>query len=329
MKTHKKNIQKNVTPIHTQPDKSTEISISSQPIWEKFGLIAKRLGTLIKIKDSILILNAGANFRSAYYTQDAIYSELPVSEITWQNLDRFSVIVIPAWSDQILLVKYQQQLIRFIKRGGILVQFGCHSMQWFPFLEWRIGENDRIVPTCEGCEAADILEGLDHNYLRWHTEFVSHGHFIVKHERTQVLANDENNNPILVKVEHGEGVALFTTLDPDFHVVHGTFMKNEADKRIAEAFRLLGSIMKWSVKIFNEKHSNWQQVWRRFRGLATFTTLVQVAYPFLFVFIVLSTVYSLIRDPSARQPIVMLSTVSGTVGLLMTIAQYVREKRIR
>lgn len=327
MNKRKRNSRKFID-LRSEPMNKQPLALGSPLHQESPSSIVRRPESKMKIKDTILILNAGANLQKAYFTQDVAYRELPIREIAWRNLDKFSVIVIPAWSDQNLLVKNQRQLTNFIKRGGVLIQFGCHSMRWFSFLAWNIGENDKIIPTEDGLKAG-VFDKIDYDYLRWHTEFVCHGYFFTKHERTKILATDENERPILVTVEHGEGVALFTTLDPDFHVINGTFLSKDSDKRIAEAFRLLSSIMKWSVETFNEKHSNWRQIWRRIRGIMSFTTLAWVAYPLLFVTIALSTAYVLIIDDSAQKPANILSTVSGIVGLLITIAQYIRERRSR
>lgn len=278
--------------------------------------------------NSVLIVNAGANYRAAYRTLDAKYYDWPIQELAWRGLDRFSVIVVPAWSDQSLLVQFAPHLTRFIFRGGTLAVFGCHSMRWFDYLEWNDGTNQAMNVTAEG-QAAGMFDQVNLEFARWHPGFVAHGFFTPKNARTTVFAVDDRNRPIAVTVEHGRGVAFFTTLDPDFHFVTGSFIAEHAEHRKAAASNLLRGVITWAVSAFEARHTRWHRLRRSVRGALSFPTLLNLAYPSLFVVIVLATSVVLIKDPSARSPIVVLSTILGAIGLLVTIAQLIRRRQMK
>lgn len=218
------------------------------------------------MKHSILILNAGANLRRAYYTNHACYTELPIREIMWRNLDRYDLVIVPSWSDQELLYDFRHKLEMFIENGGVLLQFGCHSLRWFPFLDWEDGFNSEINVTKEG-RVSNILSGLNFDLLRWHPEFVAHGSFKIKDKtNTKSLAVDEESKPIIVEVKHGKGMALFSTIDPDFHYITGSFIKDQAEKRKSEALHFLSGTITWGLNKFFEIHGTMGINIRRIMG---------------------------------------------------------------
>ncbi len=281
-----------------------------------------------RLMSSILILNAGANYRAAYRTHDAKYYDLPIQELVGRRLDRFSVIVVPAWSDQSLLARFAPHLTRFISRGGVLTAFGCHGMRWFDFLDWNDGMNQSVNLTQDG-HSAGMFDQVDLGYARWHPSFVAHGFFTLKNQRTTVFAVDEHKRPIAVAVEHGDGVGFFTTLDPDFHFVTGSFIAKDAEQRKTAAAALLRGVMKWAVEEFEARHTRWRRIRRRVHGALSYPSLLNLAYPSLFMIIVIATSVVLVKDVSARSPVVILSTLLGAAGLLVTIAQMIRRRQMK
>lgn len=283
------------------------------------------------MKQSILILNAGANLRRAYYTNahDVYYIELPIREIMWRNLDRYDLVIIPSWSDQELLYDFRHKLESFIDNGGVLLQFGCHSLRWFPFLDWEDGCNNEIQITNNGITSG-IFAGLNFDLLRWHPEFVSHGSFKIKDKQnTKALAVDEEGKPIIVEVQRGKGKALFCTLDPDFHYVTGSFLKDQAQERISEGLSLLSGFMTWALSNFLGLHGPIRIRLRRIKGYIGFVALYRLALPALFFLTLGGTALAFILDPAARQPGTLASLVFSALGFTLTIAQELRERRMR
>ncbi len=279
------------------------------------------------MKTSVLILNAGANLRNAYYTGgEAVYFELPVRELAWRDLRRYDVLVIPAWSDQDLLSEHAEKLTHFIYRGGVLLQFGCHSVRWFKFLDWVLEANPSVAPTAAG---ASLFSNVDFTFLQWHTEFVAHGYFLAKHRDAKVLAVDGANHPVAVAVKHGSGIALFMTLDPDFHFVTGSFVCKDSDKRRTQAMVLLQGAMRWAMDEFSSRHSYTAKFIRRLRGVISFVNLAPVLNLALFLVLGALTFLAIYTDNAARSsPTTIWSTIASVAGLLVSLGQLVRRRRV-
>ena len=277
---------------------------------------------------TVLILNAGSNLRKAFYTQDATFVELPLGELAWRDLKRYDILVVPSWSDQDLLNDYRHKLSKFIRQGGVLVQFGCHSVRWFSFIDWVDAQSESITPAAEALDS--LFAGVNLRYLQWHPEFVAHGFFRAKHEEARVLARDNEGQPVIVAINHGRGLGLFLTLDPDFHLVTGSFINTDKDERIAQAVALLKNSMNWATEQFLARNGSARRVWRRIRAFFSFVTLAPLTYGVLFVLLLGAGGYALVLDPAARKsPITILSTAISVMGLAITLLQLIRQRRVR
>lgn len=207
------------------------------------------------MKINLLILNAGANLRKAYYIHSNVaYFELPIRELYWRDLRRYDLIIIPAWSDQDLLLEHSEQLTRFIECGGVLLQFGCHSIKWFKFVDWIDHANKEARKTKN---TVSFFDNIEFNYLQWHTEFIAHGYLRSRPENSKVLAEDGDDNPIALSIEHGKGIAYFTTLDPDFHYITGSFIQENKKERINQANTLLKNSIELALQEFTNRHRSW------------------------------------------------------------------------
>lgn len=188
-----------------------------------------------KLQTSIAVIHSGNQVRAfTRIRSDLTY--LYVSHLSYISLRKYSVVIVPTFTDQIALAACSSKLQAYVKSGGVLLLLGARESvkPWIPFCAWDEGEREELkidlpVP-CE--ESRIIFAGLNMSGdLGLHPPRLNdaHGYLEDGSLRGSVLAKSLLNaratsvgtqrvtRCLMMTVKAGRGALLATTLDPDFH----------------------------------------------------------------------------------------------------------------
>lgn len=210
---------------------------------------------------NVLVLDAGANYGNTYKTHEANYYRLDIKNLRWKSLSGYDILIVPAWSDEEKLESHSGYLTTFMRRGGILIAYGCHSMEWFGYLRWEDGENpNKQISTTDEGVASGIFSNVELDYAKWHSTLVTHGHFAGCETNGDVFMVDDRDKPVVVRVNHGSGAGLFMTLDPDFHEARGPFIRAKAEERKEAASKIIRGSIEWADREFSTRHTRFKKM---------------------------------------------------------------------
>ncbi|WP_319559311.1 hypothetical protein [Marispirochaeta sp.] len=167
--------------------------------------------------------------RPGYEDMELIY----IRRLGSVDLDRYRALIIPRESNQEVLLKEREKLVRYLDHGGTILSFGEVILPWMPGLVWSKDplrvcypkDADRNYDPGEVYTRNLVIEERTHSLfdgigledLRWHY----HGVFSPQSGQRTLLSNSEGKAVILLDETSFNGTLLATTLDPEEHAGFG------------------------------------------------------------------------------------------------------------
>ncbi|KAF0108470.1 MAG: hypothetical protein FD146_1044 [Anaerolineaceae bacterium] len=178
-----------------------------------------------------------------------------------EQLQKYDVLLIPKGVNQEFLYKISNDILTFMKHGGIVISFGEVNKNWFSEASWEPaikGQQVRII-----VRNHPIFMGLSDEDLNSFSKAV-HGYFDrIPSGATSLATSQTSPDQILIFQDDYSyaGVILMMTLDPDYHAYE--------EKDAAKKF--LANIIHWAQETSLKTRAKLAEMPNRPTGYETFT----------------------------------------------------------
>jgi hypothetical protein len=158
------------------------------------------------------------------------------------NLNIYDIVIVPWAPDQITLKASDNEIKKFLERGGVLLAFGEFDQNWIPQTSWRF---DLFNDVSFSQSNSVLYSNLSEDELsNWHDS--AHGWFTGIPGHAEVMFETKLPNGEVVPVgfidrNSFSGSILAMTIDADFHAYNG----------IESSKLLLMNCVSWAIAEFH------------------------------------------------------------------------------
>lgn len=280
------------------------------------------------MKTKLAIFDSGFHQKTAFNTLDYRFTLLPIHKLKGNTLFFYDVIVITNFIDQYALNNIKSEMMRYLKRKGILIILGAtdlNSLGWIPYCQWNGTGKWPVecnIEASSNANYAGILKNLlTPDDFKYHSTYTGHGTLdIYSFDSTyHILLTAERKRILMFLRDHPKlGKLLVTTLDPDYHSISqtpGPSNKETADT-VKAARQLLNNILDWAMSESKKK----AKIWRRLEGVIRKISII-------FYGTLLFSAPALILywiQPSPKPFLDDIYSYLASMSVWITILQYIR-----
>lgn len=186
---------------------------------------------------------------------------IDISKLPTTNLYKYEAIVVPFYTNQVVLKRVYGKLRRYLEYGGILIVLGINAdrSKWFKETDLSVSKvNDILLNSDIDEYDRIILNDISKEDLKFHRYFYAHGSMGLPRDSVSLVSDSKTgrsvfyvNRSFFGKKRKGHcGTLLVTTLDPDHHSVNVEWIiddKKEQERIKNSANHLLSNIITWAT----------------------------------------------------------------------------------